>query len=112
MRPKVSAAILGVVLSIGGVGALAYGVLSISALPSGECRGDECLANPWVLAFPLGIVALVIGLIIASWAIGSLRAERSPTGPLRAFGFMTGLGAVFLVMGVVFVGGSSGANDD
>jgi hypothetical protein len=109
MQPKVTAAVLGLVLTIGGVGGLAYGVLRMSATPNGgDCVGDECLADPWILAFPLGIVAVVIGLIIASWAIGSLRAESGSSTPLRAFGFMTGLGAVFLVMGVVFLGGSGG----
>lgn len=113
MRPKVMAAILGLILTIGGVGGLALGVLRMSALPNGgDCVGDECLTQPWVLALPLGIVAMVFGLIIASWAIGSLRAERDSTSPLRAFGFMTGLGAVFLVMGVIFLGGARGVGDD
>jgi hypothetical protein len=110
MRPKVFAAVLGVCLTIGGVGGVAYAVLRMNT-SGGECAGDECLADPWVLGFPLGIVAMVFGLIIGSWAIGSLRQERGSTSPLRVFGFMSGLGAVFLVLGVVFLS-ASGADPD
>ncbi len=112
MRPKVIAAIVGLWLTVGGVGALAYGVLRLSVTTTGECSGDDCLADPWILGFPLGIVAMVFGLIIGSWALGSIREERGSTSPLRVFGFMSGLGAVFVALGVIFLSITSTAGQD
>jgi hypothetical protein len=112
VRPKVIAAILGIVLVLGGVGAMTYGITGLSAV-GGRCSGDECLDNPSVLGLPLGIIALVFGIIIAAWALGSIRADRQTTSPLNAFGFMTGLGAVFAAMGILFLAaGRSGTADD
>lgn len=109
MRGKVIAAILGLVLAIGGLGLLGYGISRVSALPGGsyECYGEGCLDDPWFLAFPAGIIGIVFGLIIASWALSAIRDERV-TGPLRVFGFMSGVGGIFFAMGVIFLSTSSG----
>jgi hypothetical protein len=104
MRAKVVAAIAGLVVTVGGIGLLGYGITRLSGAPAYyRCVGDDCLNDPWFLAFPGGIIAMVFGLIIASWALGSLRQERASIGPLRAFGFMTGLGGVFFAMGAIFL---------
>jgi hypothetical protein len=112
VRPKAIAAIIGLVAVVGGIGLLGYGISRIADTASySECIGDDCLNDPWFLAFPGGILAMVFGLIIASWALSSIRSESSTMGPLRAFGFMTGLGAVFFALGSIFLISSNVAGD-
>jgi hypothetical protein len=113
MQAKSVAAVVGVALVLGGIGALGYGMAAVGADPaSGDCAGDECLGDVAALAFPVGIMAIVFGMIIASWAIGSIRADRGTTGPLSAFGFMTGLGGVFLGLAAIFLVFGDTANDE
>jgi hypothetical protein len=104
VREKYLAAIVGIGLAVGGTALLAWGVLRAASGPAYyECIGEGCLDDPWFLAFPGGILAMVFGLILGSWALGSIRAETGVGGPLRAFGLMTGLGALFFGLGVVFL---------
>src|SRR3954447_2843463 len=103
MRPKVAAAILGLAMALGGIGLLAYGIVGMAGGAAySDCR-DGCLDDLSVLAVPAGILGIVFGMIIGGWAIGSLRDERGTRGPLRAFGFMTGLGGVFIAMAAIFL---------
>ena len=111
MRGKQIAAVAGFGVAIVGLLVLGYGILRMSATGDTECVGDECLDDLWFLAFPVGIMAMTAGLIIGSWALSAIRAERGASGPFRVFGTMTGLGAVFLVMGVFFGIGYSQAGE-
>ena len=113
MRGRVVAAVAGLVLTAGGVILLGYGIVRSTAGPgSSQCSGDGCLDDPWVLAFPIGIIGMVFGLILAGSALSALRDARGSTGPLRAFGFMTGLGAIFALLGGIFLVASSSAQGD
>src|SRR3954452_14734868 len=112
MRPKVVAAILGIAMILGGIGFLAYGVLGVTGgRSSSEGAGDACLDDLSAVGFPAGIMGIVFGMIIAGWALSSLRDERGTRGPLRAFGFMTGLGTVFIAMAAIFVLANQGTDD-
>jgi len=110
VRANIVAAAIGVALTIGGVVLLAVAVSLLVSLPVyDECVGDACLNDLAYLAFPGSIIGIVFGLILASWALGSIREERQEAGPLRAFGFMSGLGGVFVAVGAIFIAGARAA---
>ena len=101
---KYGAAVGGVVLVIAGLALLGAGLFDIAGGPAySECIGDGCLDDVSVLGFPVGIVAMVVGMILAGWGLSAIRSERGSTGPWSAFGFMTGLGLLFLAMGWLFL---------
>ncbi len=104
MRARVVAAVVGLILTIGGVLFLGVAVVRLSGGPTySECIGEDCLNDPSFLGLPLGILGIVFGLIIGGWALGSIREERGIAGPLAAFGFMSGLGGVFIALGAIFL---------
>jgi len=97
---KYAAAGGGVIAVVIGIALLAIGLNQVAGGPAySDCVGDGCFDDPTVLAIPIGIVALVIGMIAGGWGLSSIRSDRGVTGPLSAFGFMTGLGLVFFVLG-------------
>ena len=104
MRARVMAAVVGLALLVGGVLVLGISVISLSSgAVSSDCSGEDCLNDLSFLGMPLGIIGIVFGLIIGGWALGSIREERGAAGPLAAFGFMSGLGAVFVTLGAIFL---------
>ena len=77
MQARVMAAVVGLVLLIGGVLVVGFAVIRLSSGPaSSECSGEDCLNDPSFLGMPLGIIGIVFGLIIGGWALGSIREER------------------------------------
>src|SRR5262249_28933220 len=109
MRGRQMAAVIGFGVAIIGLAILGYGILRAASTGNTECVGDECLNDPWFLAFPVGVMAMTAGLIVGSWALSAIRDEQGASSPFRVFGTMTGLGAIFLVMGVLFAIGFSQA---
>ncbi len=100
---KYGAAIGGVVLVIAGLALLGAGVFSMTDGGATSCGADGCQGDLSVLAFPAGVVAMIVGMMLAGWGLSSIRTERGSTGPWSAFGFMTGLGLLFLAMGWLFL---------
>src|SRR5579862_1984221 len=96
---KYVAAVGGVIAVVIGVVLLGIGLNQAAGPSASSCVGDGCSDDPTVIALPIGIVLLVIGMIAGGWGLSSIRSDRGVTGPLSAFGFMTGLGLVFFILG-------------